>query len=219
MISVAKEKAFTMILEDDCCSLKEACKSHDWPEWECAIYTELEQLCQMRTWELVKKPVGTVPINNKFIFTKKWNKEGIITKYKAKLVAKGCTQCPGHDYLKTHLPVMWLEIIWAILAIAPMCKLHIQQMDVKGTYLNGMLKECMYTSGKHHLCFFYAFCTFSNFFLKSMKKPSPLLARVFFKLVKKVDHFSKVPQHKKYMLSRKHWLIRRVFYNGSLFQK
>ena len=36
-----------------------------------------------------------------------------------------------------------------------------------------------------------------------MKKPSPLLARVLFKLVKKVDHLSKVPQLKKYMLLRK----------------
>jgi hypothetical protein len=50
--------------------------------------------------------------------------------------------------------------------------------------------------------FFVLFVLFLIFFLKSMKKPSPLLARVLFKLVKKVDHFSKVPQHKKYMLSR-----------------
>jgi hypothetical protein len=49
MISIAKEKAFTMIPEDDCCSLKEARESHDWPEWECAIHTELEQLHQMGT--------------------------------------------------------------------------------------------------------------------------------------------------------------------------
>jgi hypothetical protein len=98
----------------------------------------------MGTWELVKKPVSAVPINNKFIFTKKQNKEGIITKYKARLVAKGCTQHPGHDYLETHLPIMRLETIRAILAIAPTRKLHIQQMAIKGTYLNGMLKECMY---------------------------------------------------------------------------
>jgi hypothetical protein len=49
MILIAKEKAFTIIPEDDCHSLKEAHKSYDWPEWECAIHTELEQLHQMRT--------------------------------------------------------------------------------------------------------------------------------------------------------------------------
>ena len=106
MISIAKEKAFTVIPEDDCCSLKEACKSPDWPEWKHAIHTELEQLRQMGTWELVEKPDSAVAINNKFVFAKKRNKEGIITKYKARLVTKGCAQCLGHDYLKTHLPVM-----------------------------------------------------------------------------------------------------------------
>jgi hypothetical protein len=106
MISIAKEKAFTVIPEDDCCSLKEARKSPNWPEWEHAIHTELEQLCQMGTWELVEKPVGAVAINNKFVFTKKQNKEGIITKYKARLIAKGCAQHLGHNYLKTHLPVV-----------------------------------------------------------------------------------------------------------------
>jgi len=37
-----------------------------------------------------------------------------------------------------------LETIQAILVIAPMQKLHMQQMDIKGAYLNGMLKECIY---------------------------------------------------------------------------
>ena len=39
---------------------------------------------------------------------------------------------------------MRLETIRAILAIAPTRRLHIQQMDIKGAYLNGMLKEHIY---------------------------------------------------------------------------
>jgi len=144
MLVIAKEKAFTVIPGDDCHSLKEACKSPEWPEWECAIQTELEQLCQMGTWKLVEKPAGAVPINNKWVFAKKRNKEGVLTKYKARLVAKGCTQRPGHDYIETHSPVVRLETIRAILAIAPTRKLLIQQMDVKGAYLNGTLKEHVY---------------------------------------------------------------------------
>ena len=98
----------------------------------------------MGTWKLVEKPVGAMPIANKWVFTKKQNKEGVLTKYKARLVAKGCAQQPGHDYLEMHSPVMQLETIQAILAIVPMRKLHIQQMDVKGAYLNGTLKERVY---------------------------------------------------------------------------
>ena len=98
----------------------------------------------MGTWKLIDKQVGVVPIANKWVFTKKQNKEGVLTKYKARLVAKGCAQCLGHDYLKTHSPIVQLETIRAILAIAPMQKLHIQQMDIKGAYLNSTLKEHVY---------------------------------------------------------------------------
>ena len=159
MISVAKEQAFTIIPGDDCHSLKEVHASPDWPEWERTIQTELEQLHRMGTWTLIEKPVGAVPIANKWVFTKKRNKEGILTKYKVRLVAKGCAQRPGHDYLETHSHVVRLETINAILAIAPMRKLHIQQMDVKGAYLNGTLRERVYMQqpegfmdGTGHMC-------------------------------------------------------------------
>ena len=111
MLCIAKEEAFTVIPGDDCHSLKEARASPDWPEWERTIRTELKQLWQMGTWELVDKSAGAVPIANKWVFNKKRNKQGVLTKYKARLVAKGCAQRPGHDYLETHSPVMCLETI------------------------------------------------------------------------------------------------------------
>ena len=130
--------------KDDCHSLQDARDSPEWLEWEAAIHDELDQLRRMGTWQLVDKPVGAVPISNKWVFTKKRNKDGVLTRYKARLVAKGCAQCPGYDYLETHSPVVRLETIRAILVIAPTRKLHIHQMDIKGAYLNGKLKECVY---------------------------------------------------------------------------
>jgi len=59
-------------------------------------------------------------------------------------VAKGCAQRLGYDYVETHSPVVHMETICAILAITPMRKLFIQQLDVKGAYLNRKLKEHMY---------------------------------------------------------------------------
>src|SRR5712691_831153 len=142
--SVAKEEAFAVIPDDDCRSLREAKESQEWPEWEQAIQAELDQHKRMGTWKLVDKPPGVVPIANKFVFAKKRDKHGRLTKYKARLVAKGCAQRPGYDYLETHSPVVRLETIRAILAIAPTRKLIIQQMDIKGAYLNGTLKERVY---------------------------------------------------------------------------
>jgi len=144
MASITKEEAFAVIPRDNCHSLKEVQESPDWSEWECAIHTELKQLWCMGTWKLVDKPPGAVPINNKWVFTKKQNKEGVLTKYKARLIAKGCAQCLGHNYIETHSPIVHLETIRAILVIAPMHKFHIQQMDIKGAYLNRTLKEHIY---------------------------------------------------------------------------
>ena len=96
------------------------------------------------TWKLVDKLKDAVPIANKFVFDKKRNKASKITKYKARLVAKGCSQSPGYDYQETFSPVVRMESVRAILSLVPSKKLKIQQMDVKGVYLNGILKEKVY---------------------------------------------------------------------------
>ena len=59
-------------------------------------------------------------------------------------MAKGCAQRPGHDYLETFSPVVRMETIQAILALVPTKNLKVQQMDIKGAYLNGVLKEKVY---------------------------------------------------------------------------
>jgi len=139
-----RDKAFAVIHDDDCNSLQEAKASPEWSEWKRAIETELDQLNRMGTWKLVEKPPGVVLIVNKFVFAKKRDKEGNLQKYKARLVAKGCAQRPGYDFLKTHSPVVRVETIRSLLAVAAKHKLYIHQMDIKGAYLNGILKEKVY---------------------------------------------------------------------------
>jgi len=139
-----QEEAFAVLQEEDCNNLHEAKASDKWPEWEQAIHTELDQLKHMGTWKLVDKPPGVIPIANKFVFAKKRDKEGKLLKYKARLVAKGCAQHLGYDYLKTHLPVIRMETIRSLLAVAAKRKLYIHQMDIKGAYLNSILKEKVY---------------------------------------------------------------------------
>jgi hypothetical protein len=92
----------------------------------------------------VRKPADTVPITNKWVFTKKYNSKGDLLKYKARLVVKGCAQRPGYDYVDTFAPVVRLETLRIILAMSVANDLHIGQMDVKGAYLNGILKERVY---------------------------------------------------------------------------
>ena len=108
------------------------------------MQVELKQLHEMGTWELVEKPPDVVPITNKWVFVRKRNKLGEIVKYKARLVARGYSQRPGQDYNETYSPVVRMDTLRAILALVPIKRLKIQQMDIKGAYLNGILKENIY---------------------------------------------------------------------------
>ena len=109
-----------------------------------AIQNELTQFQQMGTCRLVNKPPNAIPIANKWTFIKKRNKIREVIKYKARLVAKGCAQWPGYDYVETYSPIVWMETIQAILVLVPLKGLKIQQMDIKGAYLNWQLKEKVY---------------------------------------------------------------------------
>jgi hypothetical protein len=74
------------------------------------------------------------------------NENGDIIKYKACLVAQGFSQKPGVDYMDsgTFALVMRFETLRTMLALATINRWDMRQMDVKGTYLNGWLKEELY---------------------------------------------------------------------------
>ena len=59
-------------------------------------------------------------------------------------MAHGFTQHPGLDYNETFSPVMRFETIQALLAMVPSKHLKVQQLDVKGAYLNGKLTQAIY---------------------------------------------------------------------------
>ena len=122
----------------------QAKRSAEWPKWEKAIQSELAQLREKGTWKLVEKPKNAIPISNKWVLTKKRDKEGNLVKYKARLVARGFTQRPGRDYDETFSPVVRFETIRALLAMVPGKKLKVRQLDVKGAYLNGKLTQSIY---------------------------------------------------------------------------
>ena len=67
--------------------------------------------------------------------------DGVFEINKASLVAQGNQQRPGIDYDESFSPVMRLESLHILLAMAAIRTCDIIQLDVTSAYLHGTLKE------------------------------------------------------------------------------
>lgn len=120
---------------------QEIAKNQNRVKWEKAVEEELNSLIQNKTWALVQKPKNVNIVDSKWVFTIKHDKNGNLTKYKARLVARGFNQLYKLDYDETFAPVARISTLRCLLAFANQYKLLIHQMDVKTAFLNGDLKE------------------------------------------------------------------------------
>ena len=78
------------------------------------------------------------------MFKTKYNAQGNIESYKARLVARGFTQEYGKDYLETYAPVARLSSIRYLFALAVKYDLNVDYLDVETAFLNGNLNEEIY---------------------------------------------------------------------------
>ena len=60
------------------------------PKWKEAIVEDMEAL-QKNTWALTYLPEGNQTVGRKWVFTLKYNPDGSINRYKARIVANGFT--------------------------------------------------------------------------------------------------------------------------------
>jgi len=79
---------------------------------------ELDSIEKNATWILVQLLTDKKSIDVKWLFKTKLKPNGQITKYKARLVARGFLHKYGQDYYEVYAPVARMEIIRLIVAIA-----------------------------------------------------------------------------------------------------
>ena len=114
------------------------------PEWKKAIEEEMRALEKNRTWETTGLPKGKKTVGCKWIFIIKYNSNGTLEWYKARLVTKGFTQTFGIYYLETFAPMAKLNIVRVLLSMKVNLDWPLQQLDVKKAFLIGDLEEEVY---------------------------------------------------------------------------
>jgi hypothetical protein len=105
---------------------------------------EMATLDANATWELITLPKDKKTIGCKWVYKVKHNADGSVSRYKAKLVAKGYAQTYGIDYEETYSPVAKMTTIRVIIAMAAAKGWSLHQMEVKNAFLHGDLQEKVY---------------------------------------------------------------------------
>ena len=94
-----------------------------------------------QTWESINLPPRSKPIVCKWVFKRKYHTNAMIQTFKAILIVKGFKQREGVDGLDTYVSVTRITLIKIFFALASIHNSFVHQMDVKTTFLNGVLNE------------------------------------------------------------------------------
>jgi hypothetical protein len=110
-------------------------------QWLKAQEEELESMrtCQVWTNEGETPPPGTKSIGTRWVFTKKFGSDGKVSKFKARLVARGFNEKKGIDYDNIFAPVAKVKSIRCICALAVQAGHVLYQDDIKTAFLNAPL--------------------------------------------------------------------------------
>nr|GEW23988.1 retrovirus-related Pol polyprotein from transposon TNT 1-94 [Tanacetum cinerariifolium] len=114
--------------------------------WIVAMQEELNQFIANDVWELVTQPKNMKIIGTKWVFRNNLDKNSIVSRNKARLVAQGYNQQEGTDYDEIYALVARLESIRILLAYTCALDFKLFQMDVKSAFLNGFINEDVYVA-------------------------------------------------------------------------
>ena len=112
-------------------------------QWDFAMKEEMDSLLKNKKWDLCKLSVGKKALQNKWVYRLK-EEEGGKKRFKARLVVKGFLQKKGIHFDEIFSPIVKMTYIHTILSIVATADLHLEQLDVKTTFLHGGLDEEIY---------------------------------------------------------------------------
>ncbi|SGY38681.1 BQ5605_C003g02060 [Microbotryum silenes-dioicae] len=123
---------------------EEAMASPEADKWIAAIKAELDAMARHQVLIDSDLPSGARALGSKWVFTRKENAQGEVTRYKARLVAQGFAQRPGIEYNETFAPVARPSTILSLVGTAAAQGLFLEQFDFDSAFLNGTMTEMVY---------------------------------------------------------------------------
>ncbi|XP_019099760.1 PREDICTED: uncharacterized protein LOC109132543 [Camelina sativa] len=105
---------------------------------------EIDALELNETWTLERLPPGVKALGSKWVYRLKFNSDGTLERYKARLVAFGNHQKEGVDFSETFASVAKLQTVRTLLGVASVKNWELHQMDVHNAFLHGDLDEDIY---------------------------------------------------------------------------
>ena len=106
-----------------------------------AVMEEYQSIMKNDVWDIVSKSENKSVVYSKWIYKIKHVVDGSIEKYKARFGDRGFYQKEGIDCEETFYPIARYTSIRTIMALASMMKWDLHQMDVKTTFLSGIIEE------------------------------------------------------------------------------
>ncbi|PLW38782.1 hypothetical protein PCASD_12562 [Puccinia coronata f. sp. avenae] len=116
----------------------------DESHWLMAVEVELNNIRRHEVWVVAPLTPGVKPLDTTWVFKRKFDADGELLKYKARLCVRGFRQIEGIDYDATFAPTGRLTTLRLILGLAALHDYDIQQMDVKCAFLNGIPDEDLF---------------------------------------------------------------------------
>jgi Reverse transcriptase (RNA-dependent DNA polymerase) len=121
------------------CSWRQMLKHRFAAEFELAAEREIQELEKRETYEWISESsVNTIPLPLLWVFKYKFDTDGYLTKFKARLCVRGDLQSTEQD---TYAATLAARTFRALMAIAAAFDLEIRQYDAVHAFINSKLNE------------------------------------------------------------------------------
>ncbi|GKB15015.1 ribonuclease H-like domain-containing protein, partial [Tanacetum coccineum] len=112
--------------------------------WKQAMCDEYKALIDNETWVLVPRPPNVNIVRSMWLYKHKYNADGSLSRYEARLVVNGRSQQQGIDCDETFSLVVKLATIQTVISLAVSRQWPVHQLDVENAFLHDYLTKTVY---------------------------------------------------------------------------